>query len=193
MDVKSLYTSIMHSDELKHFLNKRVTKEPSRDTLIRLAELVLNKNTFSFSNEVFSQASAITMGTKMSPSYACIFMGHFEYLLLQQYNKRVPKFYKRYIDDIIGVTSMNSSQLLDFINFVQNFHPTVKFTYQISKTSITFLNMNISLKQGILSTSIHYRTTDSHSYLDYRSSHNPSNQNQYPIFPVPQTSPPVFG
>ena len=150
MDVKSLYTSIPHSDELKHFLNKRVTKEPSTDTLIHLAELVLNKNTFSFSNEVFSQASAITMGTKMSPSYACIFMGHFEYLLLQQYNKRVPKFYKRYIDDIIGVTSMNSSQLFDFINFVQNFHPTVKFTYQISKMSITFLDMNISLKRNTL-------------------------------------------
>ena len=50
--------------------------------------------------------------------------------------------------------------------------------------------MSISLKQEILSTSIHYKTTDSHSYLDYRSSHNPSNycsshnpstKNKYPI------------
>ena len=33
-------------------------------------------------------------------------------------------------------------------------------------------DMNISLKRGILSTSIHYRTTDSHSYLDYHSTKN---------------------
>ena len=122
-------------------------------------------------------SSGIAMGMKMGSSYVCIIMGHFEYLLLQQYNKPVPKFYKRYIDDIIGATSMNSSQLLDFINFVKNSHPAVKFTYQISEISVTFLDMNISLKQGILSTSIHYKTTDSHSYLDYHSSHNLSTKN----------------
>ena len=73
-----------HSDglkALKHFLNKHATKKPSTDTLIHVAELVLIKNTLFFSNEVFSQVSAIAMGTKMGPSYACIFMGHLEYLL----------------------------------------------------------------------------------------------------------------
>ena len=134
MDVTSLYYCIPHSDglkALKHFLNKRAIQKPSTDTLIRLAELLLNKNTFSFSSGVSSQVSGEAMGTKMGSSYACIFMGHFEYLLLQQYNTPVPKFYKRYIDDIIGATSINYSQLLDFINFVQNFHQAVTFTYQI--------------------------------------------------------------
>ena len=49
----------------------------------RLAELVLNKNTFSFRDEVFSQMSGVAMGTKMGPSYACLFMGHLEHTLLQ--------------------------------------------------------------------------------------------------------------
>ena len=51
MDVTSLYTCIFHSDGLKavkRFLNKRATQDPPTDTLIRLAELVLNKNTSSF-------------------------------------------------------------------------------------------------------------------------------------------------
>ena len=83
MDVTSLYTCIPHSDELKalkHFLNKRATP----DTLIHLAKLVLNKNTFSFRDEVFSQMSGVAMGMKMGPSYACLFMGHLEHTLLQQ-------------------------------------------------------------------------------------------------------------
>ena len=60
MDVTSLYTCILHSDglkALKRFLNKRGTPDPPTDTLIRLAELVLNKITFSFRDEVFSQMS----------------------------------------------------------------------------------------------------------------------------------------
>ena len=40
---------------------------------------------------------------------------------------------------------------------------------------------DISLKQGILSTSIYYKTTDSYSYVDYHSSHNPSTKNSIPL------------
>ena len=66
------------------------------------------------------------------------------------------------------------NQLLDFITFAQNCHPAVKFTYHKTEKHATFLEMNISLKQGILSTSIHYKTNDSHSY---RLSHNPTTKN----------------
>ena len=49
MDVKSLYTSIPHEDSLialRHFLDQRPDSEPPTNTLIRLAELVLQKNYF---------------------------------------------------------------------------------------------------------------------------------------------------
>ena len=37
------------------------------------------------------------------------------------------------------------------------------------------------LKQGKLTTSVHYKSTDSHFYLDYRSSHNSSTKNSIPF------------
>ena len=40
---------------------------------------------------------------------------------------------------------LNYNQLFDFINFEQNFHPAVQFTYHISDTSVTFLDIR-SLK-----------------------------------------------
>ena len=89
----------------------------------------------------------------------------------------MPDIYKRYINDGIGATSLKYNQLLDFINFVQNFHPAVKFNYEISEKSVTFLD----LKQGKLTTSVHYQSTGSHSYLHYRSSHNPSTKNSIPF------------
>ena len=93
----------------------------------------------------------------------------------------MPEIYKRYTDDGIGETSLSYNQLLGFINFVQHFHPAVKFTYEISEKSVTFLDMKISLKQGKLTTSVQYKPTDSHSYLDYRSSHTPQYQNSIPF------------
>ena len=77
-------------------------------------------------------------------------MGHLQHTLLQQCQKPVPEIYKRYIDDGIGATSLSYNQLLDLINFVQNFHPAVKFTYEISEKSVTFLDMKLYLKQGKL-------------------------------------------
>ena len=106
-------------------------------------------------------------------------MGHFEQKLLQ-HCKLVPEMYKRSINNGSGATSMSHSQLLDFAEFVQNFHPPINFTYEISEQSVAFLDMDISLKQRKLTTSVYYKATDSRSYLDHRSSHNPSTKNSIP-------------
>ena len=74
---------------------------------------------------------------------------------------------------------MSHSQLLDFIEFVQNFHPPIKFTYEISEQSVAFLDMDSSLKQAKL-TSVHYEATDSRSCLEYRFSHNPCTKKSLP-------------
>ena len=81
MDVKSLYTVIPHRDgleALKFFLNKRTLLEPSTTTLIRLAELILTLNNFSFDGEHYQQISGVAMGTKMGPNYANLFVGYVE-------------------------------------------------------------------------------------------------------------------
>ena len=52
-----------------------------------------------------------------------------------------------------------------------SFHPALKFTWEISETSVTFLDINISVQDNKLATSVHYKPTDSHSYLLYSSSH----------------------
>ena len=49
--------------------------EPFTTTLIRLAELVLMLNNFSFDSEHYQQISGVAMGTKMGPSYANLFVG----------------------------------------------------------------------------------------------------------------------
>eukprot|EP00061_Rhincodon_typus_P012919 g38973.t1 len=48
----------------------------STDTLIRLAELVLTLNNFSFNSSNFLQTKGVAMSTHMSPSYACLSVGY---------------------------------------------------------------------------------------------------------------------
>ena len=61
-----------------------------------------------------------------------------------------------------------------FISFVNSFHPALKFTWEMSETSVTFLNINISVQDNKLATSVHYKPTDSQHYFILYSSSHPS-------------------
>ena len=99
VDVVSLYTSIPHADGLKalsFFLDRRPqSATPPTSTLVRLAELVLTRNSFEFNGELFTQISGVAMGTKMGPSFACLFMGYLEHRIVETYTGPFPELYKQ--------------------------------------------------------------------------------------------------
>ena len=185
MDVSSLYTNIPNNDGLlaiKHFLPKsKIRIDPT--VVLRLAELVLTLNSFSFGDEHFSQCKGVAMGTKMGPSYACLFMGHLEEQIFRLYTGPTPSLYKRFIDDCFGSTTSSEQDLVSFIDFASNYHPSIKFTYEVSSSSLPFLDILISIVPGEdkLSTSVYYKPTDSHAYLNYTSSHPPSTKDSIPF------------
>ena len=85
MDITSLYTVIPNDEglrALKHFFDQRTVKEPSSETLLRLAELVLTLNCFSFGGNYYKQTNGVAMDTKMGPSYANLFVGFIEHHFL---------------------------------------------------------------------------------------------------------------
>ena len=183
MDVRSLYTSIPHQEglrALKHFLDKRSNPSPSTDTLLRLAELVLTLNCFEFDGKFYLQKRGVKMGSRFGPIYACLFMGYVEQQFISEYTGSRPQIFLRYIDDIFGIANCNEDVLVSFMEFINGFHPALQYTWEISPSSVTFLDMNISIKDNHLSTSIHYKPTDSHSYLTYSSSHPRSCKNSIP-------------
>ena len=118
MDVVSLCTAIPHAAGLRalpFFLDRSPPEPryPSTTTLVRLAELVLTLNRFEFDGQIFHQISGVVMGAKMGPSYACLFMGHLEYRIMDSFTGPVPELYKRYIDDGFGASPRSESALLD--------------------------------------------------------------------------------
>ena len=72
MDIKSLYNTVIPNNDgllaLRHFLNKRPIQEPPSHTLVRLAELVLTLNNFSFNGDYFQQKGGVEMGSGLGPN-----------------------------------------------------------------------------------------------------------------------------
>ena len=89
MDIKSLYNVIFNDEglrALKNFFDHRTVKKPSSETLLRLVEIVLTVNYFSFGGNYFKQTNGVAMSTKMGPSYANLFVGFIEHQFFSQYH-----------------------------------------------------------------------------------------------------------
>ena len=84
------------------------------------------------------------MGSPLAPVLANIFMGFHESKWLNEYNLNKPKFYLRYVDDILAAFD-NEQDLLNFLDFLNKRHPSIKFTIEKQiNHSIAFLDVFIS-------------------------------------------------
>ena len=174
IDVNSLYTSIPHRDGIlavKNALENRTTKQPYTWILLRLLHLVLSKTSFRFNDEFYEQISGTSMGTRCAPSYAIIFMDWLEQRFLSR-EYITPMVWWRYIDDIFMIWPHSREELVSFIMRLNQTHDTIKFTSEMSQSSVNFLDVQVHLdEQGNISTSLYTKPTDAHMYLHYTSFH----------------------
>ena len=77
----------------------------------------------------------------------------------------------RYIDDIFMIWTHSVDDLQTFTTYLNNIHPTIKFTSNYSFTSIPFLDVNVSLINGKITTDLYTKPTDKHQYLLQSSCH----------------------
>ncbi len=89
-----------------------------------------------------------------------LFVGFVEKQIFEQYTDPTPDYLGRYIDVCVGTASCSRGELEQFINYY-----LLQFTWEISETSVSFLDILISINGNRLVISVFY--TDSHSYLLY--------------------------
>ena len=140
--------------------------------------LILKENSFQFIGKNYLQTHGTAMGTKMAVAFANIFMAEIETRLINQ-SKTKPIKWKRYIDDIFSLWDSNRQEIDLFIKQANNFHPTIKFTAEISEMEITFLDTILTKEERLRNESIldirtHYKPTETFQYTNFTSSHPPS-------------------
>jgi peptide-methionine (R)-S-oxide reductase len=104
------------------------------------------------------------MGTKMAPSYANTFMGNFEKQLLESSIERPLSWY-RFIDDVDMKWTQSDVELQNLLSLANNLHPSIKFTHEISNTTISFLDTFSSLSEGELSIDLYSKPTGTNQYI----------------------------
>ncbi len=175
LDVSALYTNIPQSEGITACkqaldLTRDTQSQPSNSSLAHLLKLVLGTNNFEFNSIHYTQISGTAMGTKLAPSYANIFMAKFEHTYVYPHHAKFLVWW-RYIDDIFTIFQCDKPTAEGFINDLNQCHPTIKFTAEISEDSINFLDATITKTGTTLSTKAYSKPTDSHNYLLYSSSH----------------------
>jgi hypothetical protein len=132
--------------------------------------LVLKKKHFSFDGNHYLQINGTAMGTKMAPSYANIFMGDLEERLLLSSLKQ-PLSWFRFIDDVDMKWIHSDKELDEFFEHANSIHPSIKFTHEVSKTKLSFLDSTTTVKEGNMTTDLYSKPTDKHQYLSPSSCH----------------------
>ena len=110
------------------------------------------------------------MGTKMAPSYACLFMGSLEKKMLAS-APYAPIFWKRFIDDILIIWPHGKEKMTEFLEHLNNYHETIKFDASPLSKSTSFLDVQITINNGEIETDLFSKPTDSHCYLPWSSCH----------------------
>ena len=116
------------------------------------------------------------MGTKMAVSFVNIFMAEVETDMINQRPNK-PLIWKRYIDKIFSLWNTNKQAINNFTELANNsFHPTIKFTVEISDTEITFLGTCVYKddrfkKHSILDVRTHFKPTETFYYRHFDSCH----------------------
>ena len=137
-DVTSLYANILQEEgittvckayEKYHNYNPPIPSHYLKEMLC----LILRENSFQFIGKNYLQTHGTAMGTKMAVAF------DLETKLINQSNTK-PRKWKRYIDDIFSLWDTNIQEIDLFIKRANNFHPTIKFTAEISEMEITFLD-----------------------------------------------------
>ena len=110
------------------------------------------------------------MGSPLASILANIFMGFHESKWLNEYNLNKPKFYLRYVDDILAAFD-NEQDSLSFLQFLNNRRPNIRFTIEKQiNHSIALLDVFISsINNQNLKLQTYHKSTYTRLLLNFKS------------------------
>ena len=114
---------------------------------------------FSF-NDHHLQVGGTALGTAAAPKTLAIW-------------PLKPLIWLRFIDDIFMIWTHGEDNLNQFISYLNEFHPTIKFTHESSPTQIDFLDTTVKVNDSReIYTTLYEKPTDTHLSLHHTSSHH---------------------
>ena len=113
-----------------------------------------------------------TVGTRLAPSYANLFLGKFEKQAIDN-SLLKPFIWWRFVD-IFMIWTHGEEHLKTFIGYLNSIHPSIKFTHEYSNSlhqTLPFLDVQVHLINNHMQTDLHTKPKDKHQYLLKTSCH----------------------
>ncbi len=173
-DVSSLYTN-MNIDRIISTVENALKKHPvpgrPDEHLLRLLNITLRRNDFTFNNDCFLQVCGAAMGIPYAPTLANIYLEYFDQQACNGFNTH-PTLYFRYIDDIFFIWTSTIDELKRFESFLNNIIPGIKIELNYSTSAVQFLDTTVYVsEQHNLETKVFFKATDTHQLLHKNSFH----------------------
>lgn len=178
LDVDGLYTNINNQDGIKavaEMLRQNPGQNRPDAELLKLLEISLLNNDFTFNGQWYLQIFGTAMGKKFAPNYANIFMAKWEKEALDKCDKK-PLLYLRYLDDIFIIWTHTEEDFKSFFKTLNEHSESIKLKSTVSHSSIDFLDVTVFKgsrfeKDSILDTKVYFKPTDTHQLLHKLSFH----------------------
>ena len=151
-DVKSLFTNVPIQETIDYILDEiyvknKLPKICSTLILERLLSNLKTENTFMFTSSFYKQIDGCKMGWPLSVIYSDIYMTKTQ---CEVVNPSKPKFYKRFMDDIVNRKNKNEPD--DLFQKLNKNHPNMKYTVEV-KPEI-FLDTKIVYSNDVITTEV---------------------------------------
>jgi hypothetical protein len=181
-DATPMYTNIetnLGIASIKNFITSHQDKLPPNfptNLFLLVLTLIMKFNVFTFTDTYWLQLAGTAMGTPVACAYATVSFGHYENTtILPQYQSNLI-YYKRYIDDIIGIwlpSPRNNTSTFNQFKLQLNNWGSLRWTVEEPSTFINFLDLNISLKGSSIYTSTFQKPLNLYLYIPPLSAHPP--------------------
>jgi uncharacterized protein YbcV (DUF1398 family) len=182
-DAQSMYTNIDTNTGLQAFTDffednkEKISSEFPVNLFLKILDIVMKNNIFTFANTTWLQLSGTAMGTPAACAYATISYGQYENSrILPKYSKNL-LYYRRYIDDVFGIwLPPDSHQEATWEHFKKDLNGWGHLKWNVetpAKTSI-FLDLTIELNETTIKTKTYQKDLNLHLYIPPNSAHPPS-------------------
>ncbi|CAF2880042.1 unnamed protein product [Rotaria sp. Silwood2] len=175
-DVADLYTMIPRDGAItaltrfceKNAINGKIgTLKIS--TIIQLACVVLDTNSFAYKKKYYRQIKGGAMGSPFTMALANIYMLEWEQKLIQ-HQKIHNGIYGRYIDDVFMTSNLTKEEIQKLLDETTQTDSNIKITTTISQT-LDYLDVTIENNNGDLKTCIYHKSASEPYILPYSSDH----------------------
>lgn len=144
------------------------------EAIIAAMKIIMRNNIFEWGNLCFLQLLGTAMGTSAAVMWATIYFGyHEQHTLIPKYGQYL-LYFKRYIDDIIGISVFDdSSTWEEFKAEVDNFG-ILTWEFEEPSTEVNFLDMTLSIVGDHIESRTYQKKMNLYLYIPPSSGHSSS-------------------